>query len=87
MCCAAAVAVAAVQAVDAFLKAMGLTAAEVAAQPDLADLMTAYHFIPGRHRKPLLSLLDMHSIAACCPAATGHVLSNAYPQIAWHRQM
>ncbi|WIA13196.1 hypothetical protein OEZ85_006788 [Tetradesmus obliquus] len=34
-------------AVDAFLKAMGLTAAEVAAQPDLADLMTAYHFIPG----------------------------------------
>jgi hypothetical protein len=35
------------QAVDAFLKAMGLTAAELAAQPDLADLMTAYHFIPG----------------------------------------
>jgi hypothetical protein len=35
------------QAVDAFLKSMGLTAAELAAQPDLVDLMTAYHFIPG----------------------------------------
>jgi hypothetical protein len=35
------------QAVDVFLKGMGLTAAELAAQPDLADLMVAYHFIPG----------------------------------------
>lgn len=35
------------QAVAAFLKGMGFTAADLVARPDLVDLIVSYHFVPG----------------------------------------
>lgn len=40
------------QAITEFLQDMGLTAQQLAARPELVDLIVSYHFAPGRVMAP-----------------------------------
>jgi hypothetical protein len=46
------------QAIAAFLQDMGLTAKQLAARPELVDLIVSYHFAPGEDSQELTGWID-----------------------------
>lgn len=51
------------QAISDFLQSMGLTAKQLAARPELVDLIASYHFAPGRSSFSRGCLGDGHIVA------------------------